>query len=383
MTSIKKLPKGISYRKDGRYMWRFSYNHQSYCGYAARLADAQKGLLDARYKVENGIYSKEKNYTLGEWFAIWHGTLKASLKESTRLKYQQMYSRHLSGSLGKMRLRKISPAQLQELLNRTSEKDLTRASIFALKSMLNDVFETARRHQIIQSNPMELVQMPACHRTIPRKTVFTKAELAEFLRRTEGSCYQNIYQLATLTGMRIGEILALQWQDIDIEQKTLTIRHTLSYNPQHGFYLESPKSATSSRVIPLLAEGVALFQRQKDAQNLQSAPGKGHTPQPGFEDLCFLTSTRKPIYASDVDKHMQKIIRQMRADGWLDPEKRYTFHSFRHTFATNCTEKGMPMKTLSTLLGHSSIRITMDIYTHITLDSERAELLKIYQQMQA
>ena len=293
MANQKKLPKGITYRKDGRYMWRFSHNRRTYCGYAARLSDAEKALLDARYRVENGIYGKEGSHTMDEWFDIWLQTFKASIKESTRIKYRQMYSCHVQNCLGQMRLRKITPELLQDLLNRVSQKGLTAASVNAIRSMLCDLFETACRHQILRANPMDLVHLPLCKKNSMQKSAFTESELAEFIRRAETSRYRNIYHLSILTGFRIGEILALQWKDID--------------------------------------------------------------------------------------NSMQKIIDGMRRDGWLDPGKRYTFHSFRHTFATNCTRKGMHMKTLSTILGHSSIRITMDIYTHIGLEDEREELRRIFQ----
>ena len=79
MTNRKKLPKGITYRKDGRYMWRFSHNRHTYCGYASRLSDAEKGLLDARYRVENGIYGKESSHTMDEWFNVWLETFKAAI----------------------------------------------------------------------------------------------------------------------------------------------------------------------------------------------------------------------------------------------------------------------------------------------------------------
>lgn len=379
MANQKKLPKGITYRKDGRYMWRFSHNRRTYCGYAARLSDAEKALLDARYRVENGIYGKEGSHTMDEWFDIWLQTFKASIKESTRIKYRQMYSCHVQNCLGQIRLRKITPELLQDLLNRVSQKGLTAASVNAIRSMLCDLFETACRHQILRANPMDLVHLPLCKKNSMQKSAFTESELAEFIRRAETSRYRNIYHLSILTGFRIGEILALQWKDIDYEQETICVRHTLSYSSQKGFYLESPKSETSRRIIPILPECTCILQKQAELLHFQKEANPDYTVPAGFEDLCFLTTTGKPIFASDIDKSMQKIIDGMRRDGWLDPGKRYTFHSFRHTFATNCTRKGMHMKTLSTILGHSSIRITMDIYTHIGLEDEREELRRIFQ----
>lgn len=378
MTNRKKLPKGITYRKDGRYMWRFSHNRHTYCGYASRLSDAEKGLLDARYRVENGIYGKESSHTMDEWFNVWLETFKASIKESTRIKYRQMYSCHIQKDLGPMRLRKITPELLQDCLNRISEKGLTAASVNSVRSMLSDLFTTACKHQIIRVNPMNLVHMPACRTTLLRKSAFSEAELTEFIRRAESSRYWNIYRLSILTGFRIGEILGLQWKDIDYKQETICVRHTLSYSPGKGFYLDSPKSESSRRMIPLLPECTDILRQQSELLQSCAVSLPGYAPLLGFEDLCFLTGTGKPVHASDIDKSMRKIIDGMRRDGWLDPGKRYTFHSFRHTFATNCTTRGMQMKTLSTILGHSSIRITMDIYTHIGLETEREELQRIF-----
>lgn len=324
------------------------------------------------------IHSPEpdREWLFDDWFHYWLDIYKTDIKDTTRLKYQQLYQNHIQSVLGSRNLLHITPAELQHFINTLSEKDLTREYMFSIRNLLKAVFSAAVKYRILPGDPLSFVDIPSSQKHRSPKGVFSQSSLQEFLRRSRTSPYYNIFQLAAVTGMRIGEILGLQWEDIDFCTDTISVRHTLSHLPSRGFYLAPPKSATSVRLLPMIPQCHRILLAAREKQDTQKSR-PSWSPSPEFQKFCFLSSHGTPLFSSNIDLTFKKVIQSMQNDGLLDSINHYTFHSFRHTFATRCIEGGMSVKTLSTILGHSSIRITMDLYTHISLETERRELSRI------
>lgn len=191
--------------------------------------------------------------------------------------------------------------------------------------------------------------------------------------------------------MRIGEILGLTWNDIDFERHEIHICHTLAYYPERGFYLDEPKTRTSRRTLPMLDACTQLLAEvQKTDYREHGCPSAelkqddskwketNETPERfPFTNLIFKTAHGRPFFSSNINKEFHKAVISLTEEGILSEERRYSFHSFRHTFASQCLRAGMNPKVLSVLLGHSSIRVTLDIYTHMETEDLRRALCEV------
>lgn len=212
--------------------------------------------------------------------------------------------------------------------------------------------------------------------------VLTENETKLFLQVAEKYRYFNEYSLALETGMRIGEILALKWSDIDFVNRAIYVNRTLVYvkcedkdDPNYGKYrylFHPPKTDKGKRRIPMTLKAYQVLKRQELWKNGIAA--KGHKAPEGFEELVFVTTRNTPISPRDADKIMQDISKDInRLDSGFEP---LSPHTLRHTFATRCIERGMNPKTLQIILGHSSIQITMNLYCHVTEDTLISEMSK-------
>lgn len=243
----KVLPTGITLRKDGRYQWRFKYNGQTYMGYAVKLADAKSTLNEKRYQVQNGLYSKEKNILFGAWFEEWLVTFKEpAVKPSTLNTYRNTYARYIEPEFGGRKIKNLRAEQIQHFTNRkAAEYSKTVAS--TINFLLYDCLQQAARMGIICKNPMDNTTPPK-FRKREKKKALTPEQEKLFLDTVKYSRYYPIYRMATLTGMRIGEILGLSWDDVDFAKGEIHVTHTLSYISGKAPYLDTPKSEASRRI---------------------------------------------------------------------------------------------------------------------------------------
>ena len=156
------------------------------------------------------------------------------------------------------------------------------------------------------------------------------------------------------TGLRLGELCALQWADIDFEGKTLTVNHTVQRIAVPGHITKTilletnPKSESSKRIIPLTPEFLRILSQFK-----------GEHP--------YVFGDEKPLDPRTMQYRFKKILKEAGIEN-------RTFHTLRHTFATNCVENGTDVKALSELLGHSDVKITLNRYVHPTMDSKRKQI---------
>ena len=182
----------------------------------------------------------------------------------------------------------------------------------------------------------------------------------------------NIFLLALSTGMRLGEMLGLCWDCVDFDNNIIRVERTLVYMPkrEEGLYgLNPPKTQTSRREIPMTKEVRAMLLQQKMTHKYISSM---YEPRKGFEDLVFISKTNNPINESNAKSTLNYYIAKIQQE---HPEyKPFSMHCLRHTFATNCIEAGMRPKTLQKILGHKSLQMTMDLYTHVRTDTLKEQM---------
>ncbi len=177
--------------------------------------------------------------------------------------------------------------------------------------------------------------------------------------------------------MRIGEIRGLQWKNVDFKNHLIHVRTTLKYGGKgKGYRLDTPKSESSERSIYMLPDIAELLSNERTLQSRRKImAGDYWEPCEGLEDLVFTTSNGRPLHVSKVNIEIKKIQQAMIDDGINMPP--ITPHLIRHMFATRCLEKGIPPKVVQDILGHSTIEMTLDTYSHVLPDFNEKEMMKL------
>ena len=366
MADKKKLPKGISFvPKRSLYRWRFRYDGKDYVGYCKTLKQAEKELSDKRYEVEHDLYRKEENITFDKWFNTWISTYKTNCKESTLYEYKCSYECYIKPEFGERKLKLLQAEQLQKFINNMAN-EYSATVVKECKHLLDGALKQAYKQRKINRNPMEYVTMPKTKE--PKKKGALSADQQQaFLNEAGSSKYYRLYKLATLTGMRIGEITGLQWSDVDFKNREIHITHTMSYIPKRGLYLDTPKSKTSIRTIPMIESAYILLKEQRKNQQQQKLAG--------IENLVFTTQLGTGIQDTNIRRDMRKICDNLTDLGINRHD--CTFHTLRHCFATRCIENGMEPKTLQTILGHATLAMTMDLYCDVMEHTKKEAMQRI------
>ncbi len=378
----KELPEGITQRPDGRYMARFRYGGERYTLYNKDLKKLVKQMYDKRYEVEHGIWVDETRMTVHDWFNIWMKEYKLnSVKYGTYQLYQQMYRLYIQPKIGKKRISSIRPDQIQSIYNGLNTEGYTSKTINLVAAVLGGMFKQAYKNQMLQSNPVEFTNKPkkAGGKKVVR--VMSLEEQRIFLRYASGSLYYRVYVVGLGTGMRSGELRALEWEDVDFNNRVIHVTGTLKFHKGEGYIKDTPKTATSRRDIPMLEEVYQTLKTQRKEQaQLRMLLGDKWQPTTGLENLVFTSQHHRkaygiPIGDAALNVDLKAIVEKINEAGI--PFGKITPHTLRHTFATRGLEKGIPPKVMQELLGHTNISMTMDIYSHVLPDTKADEMQKL------
>jgi integrase len=371
----KELPKGIRQKADGRYEGRFRYAGQDYCVVDKSLVKCKKVYNDLKYEVEHGIYAKQENITVDSWFQIWLDQYKRpSVKKGTITVYQEHFNCYIKAELGKRKLKDIRPEHIQKLYNDMNQKGFSRNTIELTAVVLSGMYKQAVKNKVIKENPVPFATLPrsSVHRE-PR--VMTGNEQKIFLEYVKKSYLADICELALSTGMRSGELRGLRWNDIDFKSKIIHVNNSLNFN-DNEYYLDTPKTLTSKRDIPMIDSAYKLLKNRKKKQAEQRINlGELWKSKEGLEDLVFTSEFGYPMNRDRFKIDLNAVIDSINQDGIKF--EHITPHTFRHTFATRCIENGMQPQVLKTILGHSKLAMTMDLYSHVLPNVKADEIKKI------
>lgn len=353
----KELGAGIYQRKDGLYYGRFKNRFgklqtiydNSYNGLRKKLAQAKTD--DA-----NEVNVISSNMTLDEWFEKWKSVCKCNCRDSTLQTYTNHYKR-VAEKLGWRKLSQLNLIIIQDAIN-SLETDNQRKNS---KKILVDMLNKAVASDLITKNPAILVNTTITKEKKKEKVILTEQDIKTFLLEAKDCRYYNAFVLALETGLRVGEIMGLTWDDI--HEDYLEVNKTLVYfynNGKYEFEFHDPKTFHSSRKIPLTQVAKEALEDQKSRYGTGIAKGYGR--------LVFQTKNNKPT---------QQFILQQAIAYVSKSHEPFSFHTFRHTFATRCVEKGMNPKTLQRILGHAQLQMTMDLYCHVTDDKLFDEMKQV------
>ena len=348
----------ISRRKDGR--WEGRYYVPTEDGpkrkviYGKTRAEVSEKLTKALSDRANGIVYDNENITIGEYLDVWlKGSVYGSVRQSTYDRDTNLVNNHIKPVLGSLKLKKLNSAHVQNFYRNRLDTGLSASTVHMIHDILRRGLAEAVDWHLTQRNVADVVKPP---RPVPKEIVaLSTDETRRLLDAAAEDRLEALYVLAVHTGMRQGELLALRWQDVDMENAVVSVRRTLTRSGGKVAFSEpkTKKSRRSIRLAPQATEALrAHLERQlRDMEIL----GDRYRDQ-GLE---FTTDTGAPINPSNL---RQRSFAPLLKRAGL-PHMR--FHDLRHTCATLLLSRGVHPKFVQELLGHATIAITLDTYSHV------------------
>lgn len=312
------------------------------------------------------------NMTLKEWFEYWFEVYaKRTVKQSTAVSYHGYIYGHIVPQIGMYKLSELNTDIFQRFFNMQSDSGSLRGGGLSPKTlsnisrMIHKSLNKAVELELINKNYVEFIELPK--QETPEMRVLTVCEqelLMNELKRTDEKLAFGVY-LSLALGIRLGEVLGLRWSDIDLKNGIVHIRRTVNRLPvidgsvKTELVVGTPKSKKSVRDIPINDELCKeIISYNAKANNL------------AYNDNYLLRSS---IGGPAEPKTLQDTFKRILKDAGIADAN---FHSLRHTFATRAIEKGVDVKTLSVILGHSSVNFTLDRYAHV-LDKQKRETMEL------
>ena len=390
----KPLTGYIRQRKNGLWEGQYVYQRAQRSIYGRTREEVSEQLTRIIKSMEDGSYIRPNRHTLQSWLQEWLSAYaKPSLRPSTFTNYEQTIQRHFNGKLGRVKLDHVSTRMLQTFFNekliagRADKKPggLSPKTLKNMKYMLHVAFEQACYDDLLLSNPVNGVRLPVPDG--PEQRVLTPEEKERICTYAAAICTsaaQGVILLLTC-GLRRGELLGLQWRDVDLESGMIRIRHTLSrltkfdvsqssypyirldtYAPETNrtaIYLGPVKTKKAARMIYLPPRAKDALVRLRTI-NLELSFGR---PVFNPHDLVFCTEEGHPLDAKVLEDEFRGILTALRL-------KIVNLHATRHTFATEALQKSTDIVTVSEILGHAKPSTTLDMYGH-TFDERKRALM--------
>lgn len=325
-------------------------------------AEAEKQLAIFYAEVMKGNIKNDQQLTLGEYCKYWIETKEKKLAQSTIAGYKKLLKR-INEALGHIRLSKLKPRHLAEFYDLLREEKLTENTISHYHRFLHAVLETAYKvDKLIPENPAKAVIDPPTPGR-PKPNFYDDEQTLKLLEALNSAPlkYKIFILLALETGARRGELLGLEWKDIDFEKRIIYIRRASNYTKERGIYTSNTKTETSVRKISVSAEIISLLKEYKKWQNEQRLKkGDKWTDT----DRLFTQENGLPMHPDTSDKWFKKFLRQNN----LPP---ITIHGLRHTNASIMIANNVDIITVAGRLGHADKSTSIRIYGHMLNKKER------------
>lgn len=379
----------ITKRSDGRYMARYTANGKRHCIYGETHSEVREKLNQKLVEIARGEFIEPTKETVGKWMNEWLVTYALpSVKQSTYISYESYIRLHINPELGDIKLTALTLEQVQRFFNKKfagekGKKGLSPKSLKNIYNMFHEAINQAIVNQKMIRNPMLGVKLPKQQQAERRVLSADEQENLQTVTRMaeELPAYGIIFALST--GVRLGELVALQWKDVNFNNHSIRVRRTagrLKKVDENGQLVEksegttateivirTPKSLTSARIIPIFPELWADLMEYREKQNaVKDALGSD------YHDGDYIFSTvdgrlYDPRTFEDLFKRKVALAKIEEAN----------FHALRHTFATRALEAGMDIKVLSSILGHAQASTTLNLYGHALPNHKKVSMEKM------
>lgn len=389
------LKEGEYQRANGtfEYKWR-DKKGKRHSVYAKTLEELRNKEITVLRDVLDGIRTDRSDLTINDLYNIWV-QLKKGLKDNTFQNYKYMYNQFVKSDFGNTKIVDLKRTDVRAFYNNLlDEKHLKVSTIDGIHTVLHQVLELGVEDDYLRYNPSDnaLKELKRAHNDddIKKKALtIQEQELFEnFLRESKQyNRWYPIFIVMIWTGMRVGEVTGLRWCDVNFEDETISVNHTLVYyskgkGKQCKFAVNTPKTKAGKRTIPMLAKVKEALLLEKKYQ--EECGISCNAIIDGYTDFIFVNRFGGVQHQGTLNKALKRIIRDCNYSvidkKQNDIEKavllpNFSNHSLRHTFTTRMCEKGVNIKVMQDILGHADAEITMGIYAEATEELKTAEMI--------
>jgi integrase len=317
-------------------------------------------------EVATGQVADAGGITIGEYLTAWMEGLPGQVEAKTAEWYRWVVRRHLIPTLGRIHLDRLTPVDVDRLLAERKRAGIGTTTLRAIRVTLGKALGDAVRKGLLYRNPVELADRPKSQKRDATVIVWTPQEVGVFMRSVTGDRLAAMWRTAAMTGMRRSEICGLYWADLDLEQGALSVRRAVVVVEGHP-HVKSPKTAKSRRTVELDMGTVVALKEWRRCQ-LEERLRAGEAWEIG--EWVFTDELGQPVNPEWVGKKFRRLVATTSLPS-------ITMRQLRHSHATALLRAGVHPKVVQERLGHSSIGVTLDIYSSVlpTMQREAVERL--------
>ena len=357
---------------------------------AVTLEELREKELDVLRDVLDGVKADKNNLTINDLYNSWV-QLKRGLKDNTFSNYN-MYTMFVEPEFGKRKIVDLKRSDIRSFYNYLAdERHVQINTIDCIHTVLHQVLELGVEDDYLRYNPSdnalkELKKARNFESTKRRALTVPEQELFEaYLSKQEQyHRWYPIFIIMLWTEMRVSEVTGLRWCDIDLEDDTISVNHTLVYYDKRNderctFAINTPKTAAGERIIPMLPKVKEAFLMEKQYQ--EECGLESRAVVDGYRDFIFINRFGNVQHQGTLNKALSRIVRDCNFEILDNPHKKdavilpkFSNHSLRHTFTTRMCEAGVNLKVMQEILGHADAETTMDIYAEATKELKKSEL---------
>ncbi len=390
------LKEGESERKNGSYEYRWrGKDGKRHSVYGKTLNELREKVQSLQKDISDGICVDARRLTINDMYCLWK-QLKAGLKENTFQNYCYMYEQFVYEGFGEYILSDLKKSDVRIFYNNLIERQgLKISTVDTIHTVLHQVLEMAVEDQYIRSNPSDQALKElrrAKNSEIKKVKALTTEEQNLFLnyleREEKYKYWLPIFTVMLGSGLRVGEVTGLRWEDIDFENNIINVTHTLVFFSQgkgnHCVYaINSPKTENGFREVPMIESVREAFLQEKRNQEERGLVCRAVID--GYTNFVFLNRFGDVLNYGVLNKALDRIIRDCNFyiidsannSSNLITVPKFSCHTLRHTFATRLCEADVNPKAIQTILGHSDISTTLNIYADATRNLKQKAITKL------